>query len=134
MSRDVILPDADRRAYQSFHFAPAVRVGELVLCSGQIGLAPDGTVPADPTEEFRNAWRAVGRILEEAGLDYTHIQEYTTYHVGLNQHLRAFMAVRDEVLQEPWPAWTAIGVSELAVRDFKPQFSVPSNSSEECSQ
>jgi enamine deaminase RidA (YjgF/YER057c/UK114 family) len=25
------------------------------------------------------------------------------------------MKVRDEFLSEPWPAWTAIGVSELAV-------------------
>jgi enamine deaminase RidA (YjgF/YER057c/UK114 family) len=57
----------------------------------------------------------VGRILQEAGLDYTHIQEYTTYHVGLSQHMRTFMAVRDEFLDEPWPAWTAIGITELAV-------------------
>ena len=26
-----------------------------------------------------------------------------------------FMLVRDEYLAEPWPAWTAIGISELAV-------------------
>jgi enamine deaminase RidA (YjgF/YER057c/UK114 family) len=26
-----------------------------------------------------------------------------------------FMSVRDEVLSEPWPAWTAIGISELAI-------------------
>ncbi|MBW1852913.1 MAG: RidA family protein, partial [Deltaproteobacteria bacterium] len=26
-----------------------------------------------------------------------------------------FMKARDEVLSEPWPAWTAIGISELAV-------------------
>jgi enamine deaminase RidA (YjgF/YER057c/UK114 family) len=124
MSRDVILPEADRRAYQSFHFAPAVRAGELVLCSGQIGLGADGSVPADPTEEFRNAWRAIGRILVEAGLTYAHIQEYTTYHVGLNQHLRAFMTVRDEFLEEPWPAWTAIGVSELAVQGARVEIKV----------
>jgi enamine deaminase RidA (YjgF/YER057c/UK114 family) len=115
MKRDVILPDADRRAYEAFHFAPAVRSGDLVLCSGQIGLATGGAVPDQPEEEFRNAWQAVGRILTEAGLGYEHIVEYTTYHVGLQQHLQAFMKVRDEFISAPWPAWTAIGVSELAV-------------------
>ena len=25
------------------------------------------------------------------------------------------MAVRDEFLSEPWPAWTAIGITELAM-------------------
>ena len=26
-----------------------------------------------------------------------------------------FMEVRDKYLREPWPAWTAIGITELAV-------------------
>jgi hypothetical protein len=38
----------------------------------------------------------------------------TTFHVGLQQHLGAFMAVKDRYLPAPFPAWTAIGVSELA--------------------
>jgi enamine deaminase RidA (YjgF/YER057c/UK114 family) len=38
----------------------------------------------------------------------------TTFHVGLQEHLGTFLAVRDEFLSAPWPAWTAIGVSELA--------------------
>jgi enamine deaminase RidA (YjgF/YER057c/UK114 family) len=29
--------------------------------------------------------------------------------------MKAFMKVRDEVLSEPWPAWTAIGISELFI-------------------
>lgn len=115
MVRDVIVPDADRRSYEHYHFAPAVRSHGLLLCSGQIGLNEGGTVPNDPEEEFRNAWRAVGRILQEAGLDYGNVVEYTTYHVGLQAHLPAFMKVRDEFISAPWPAWTAIGIGELAV-------------------
>jgi enamine deaminase RidA (YjgF/YER057c/UK114 family) len=115
MTREIILPDADRRSYERFHFAPAVRAGNLVLCSGQLGLDASGVLPRDHVEEFRNAWRAVGRVLEKAGLSYENIVEYTTYHVGLQSHLRDFMTVRDEFLGPPWPAWTAIGVAELAV-------------------
>jgi enamine deaminase RidA (YjgF/YER057c/UK114 family) len=54
-------------------------------------------------------------VLEEAGLGFEDILEYTSYHVGLSEHIRAFMKSRDEVLSEPWPAWTAIGITELAV-------------------
>jgi len=114
MTRDVILPDADRRAYETYHFAPAVRAGNLILCSGQIGTA-GGAVPEQPEEEFRNAWRSVGRVLAAAGLGYENIIEYTTFHVGLQQHLQTFMKIRDEFISAPWPAWTAIGVAELAV-------------------
>jgi enamine deaminase RidA (YjgF/YER057c/UK114 family) len=115
MTRQIILPESDRAAYEGFHFAPAVKHGKLVLCSGQIGIGTDGKVPASPEDEFRNAWQAVGRILQEAGLTFEDILEFTTFHVGLQDHLPTFMAVKDEFLSEPWPAWTAIGISELAV-------------------
>lgn len=115
MPRDVVIPDADRQSYEAFHFAPAVRHDGLLLCSGQLGLGERGRIPEDPAEEFRNAWTAVGRLLDEAGLTFDDVVEYTTFHVGLREHLEAFMSVRDEFVSAPWPAWTAIGVSELAV-------------------
>lgn len=116
MARDIIVPDGDQALYERFHFAQAVRTSNgLVVCSGQIGTNSDGSVPDDPAEEFRNAWRAVDKVLAAAGLSLENVVEYTTFHVGLQQHLATFMEVRDEFLAEPWPAWTAIGVSELAV-------------------
>lgn len=115
MRRNVIVPEADRHTYETFHFAPAVRHGALLLCSGQLGLDVGGAVPGDPAEEFRLAWRAVGRILEAAGAGFDDVLELTTFHVGLRDHLQTFLGVRDEFLRAPWPAWTAIGVSELAV-------------------
>lgn len=115
MSRHVILPEANRRAYESFHFAPAVRAGNLLILSGQIGLDERGRIPESAEDEFRNAWRAIGAILGHAGLGFGDVVEYTSYHVGLQANLQAFMKVRDEFISEPWPAWTAIGVSELAV-------------------
>ena len=57
----------------------------------------------------------MGRVLKEAGLSYKHIIEYTSYHVEMHDHLGAFMKVRDEFLAEPWPAWTAIGTTGLAI-------------------
>ena len=37
-----------------------------------------------------------------------------TYHVGLREHFEEFTRIKDEFIKEPYPAWTAIGVSELA--------------------
>lgn len=53
--------------------------------------------------------------LSEANLDFSDVVELTTYHVGLKEGLDAFKVVKDEFIIEPYPAWTAIGVSELAV-------------------
>jgi len=115
MSIDTVVPESGKSAYKNFHFAPAVRSNGLLICSGKIGTNPDHSVPDSAEEEFRNAWQSIGAVLKEAGLDFEDILEYTSYHDGLSEHIRAFMKARDEVLSEPWPAWTAIGIAELAV-------------------
>ena len=115
MSIDTIVPESGKSAYKLFHFSQAVKSGGLLVCSGQIGTNPDHSVPENAEEEFRNAWQSVGEVLKEAGLGYGDIVEYTSYHVNLGKHIQAFMKTRDEVLSEPWPAWTAIGITELAV-------------------
>ena len=82
--------------------------------SGQIG-AVGGKVPDSAEEEFRNAWKGVGEVLKEAGLGFEDIVECTTYHVNMQEHIGAFMKVRDEFVSAPWPAWTAIGTTGLAI-------------------
>ena len=124
MSFEPVIPAGTEAATERFHFSAAARVGDLVLCSGQIGTADDGTVPDDPAEDFRNAWRKVGHVLDAADIGYADIAEMTTFHVGLREHLAAFLAVRDEFLSAPWPAWTAIGVSELAVSGARVEIKV----------
>jgi len=54
-------------------------------------------------------------VLKAAGGSLDDVVEMTSFHVGLNEHMRAFMAAKDEHLSEPWPAWTAIGCTELAM-------------------
>lgn len=108
MPIDVVIPESGREMYQNFHFAPAVRHGELILCSGQIGRGDT------LEEEFRSAWQEIGRTLEAAGVGYGDIVELTSYHVGMRETIQAFMQVKDEFIKEPYPAWTAIGISELA--------------------
>jgi enamine deaminase RidA (YjgF/YER057c/UK114 family) len=112
-AKDVVVPAAQKHFYERFHFAPAVRAGRLLLCSGQIGAGADGRPPADPETQFALAFEQVKAVLAEAGLGFSDVVELTTFHVGM-QHLTAFAAVKDRYLAAPWPAWTAIGVSELA--------------------
>ncbi|MBW2179435.1 MAG: RidA family protein [Deltaproteobacteria bacterium] len=115
MSIDTVVPESGKSAYNNFHFAQAVKSGGILVCSGQIGTNPDHSVPQNAEDEFRKAWQAVGIVIKEAGLGFDDIIEYTSYHVNLSEHIQAFMKIRDEVLSEPWPAWTAIGITELAV-------------------
>ena len=111
-----IIPASMQSFYDSFHFAPAVVDGDHVRCSGVIGInLEDGTVPDDPGTQFGVAFENLKEVLEAAGVSLADVIEMTTFHVGLQQHLETFLGVKDRYLNEPYPAWTAIGISELAV-------------------
>ena len=111
----LVIPSAMQASYDNFHFAPAQIENGVLYASGQLGTGPDGKIPESAEDEFRLAWQSVGAILQEAGLDFSNIFEFTSYHVGLQANLGTFMKVKDEFIKQPYPAWTAIGVSELAV-------------------
>jgi enamine deaminase RidA (YjgF/YER057c/UK114 family) len=82
-------------------------------CSCRASPAPDLISPYRRIRRFRDAFRFVRANLAAAGLDLSHVVEMTTYHVGLRKHLDAFIKVKDEFVSAPYPAWTAVGVSEL---------------------
>jgi enamine deaminase RidA (YjgF/YER057c/UK114 family) len=135
-----IVPASLRGVYDQWHFAPAVVANGFVFCSGIIGTSPGGETPGadglagaqatlsdadaplaalmavkDPEAQFATAFEALKAILAEAGCDLSDVVEITTYHVDIARHMQTFMTVRDRYLADPWPAWTAIGVSELIV-------------------
>jgi enamine deaminase RidA (YjgF/YER057c/UK114 family) len=72
---------------------------------------------AEPEAQFVQAFENVKGVLAAAKLGFRDVVELTTFHVGLRQHLGTFMKVKDRYLEAPYPAWTAIGVVELAVPD-----------------
>jgi enamine deaminase RidA (YjgF/YER057c/UK114 family) len=115
MSIEAVVTDSGKFMYDNFHFSEATKSNGFLLCSGVIGTGEKGKLPDDIKEEFRNAWSGIGKLLAECDISYDDIVEYTSYHVGLQANMRDFMSVRDEFLSEPWPAWTAIGITELAV-------------------
>lgn len=110
-----IIPASQKALYDNFHFAPAVVDGQNLRCSGVVGMNPDGSVPEDPETQFTQAFQAIGEVLAEAGAEFSDITEMTTFHIGMRQHMGAFSRVREEFIAEPYPAWTAVGTTELAL-------------------
>jgi enamine deaminase RidA (YjgF/YER057c/UK114 family) len=109
-----VIPAWMKPIYDAYHFAPAVIDGDYLRCSGMIGLRPDLSVPEDPTAQFTLAFENLRGLLAETGLTFANVTEMTTYHVGLRTHMQAFTAVKDTFMSAPYPAWTAVGISELA--------------------
>ncbi len=99
-----------------WHFSPVLDSGDFVFFSGVTGTRADLSVAADPETQFRDAFGFLKANLAVADLTFDDVVEMTTYHVDLRRHLGAFIRVKDEFVLPPYPAWTAIGVSELITK------------------
>ncbi|HIF96884.1 MAG TPA: RidA family protein [Myxococcales bacterium] len=110
-----IIPTSQKALYDNFHFAPGVVDGQNLRCSGVIGMNPDGSVPKDPEVQFTLAFEAIGEVLSEAGAEFSDITEMTTFHIAMHEHMGVFSRVRSSFIKEPYPAWTAVGTTELAL-------------------
>lgn len=118
MAIDVIVPESARKTYENWHFAPAVRHGDLIFCSGVVGQGDSAE------DEFRNAWQSLGEVLETAGVGYEDIVDSTLYVVDLQKNAASMAKVKDEFIKEPYPASTWIGVTELVIPGARAEIKV----------
>lgn len=113
--RRAVIPDGHQPTYDRFHFAPAFRVGDAIYVSGVIGVGAGGAVPETAAEEFANVFDGLATVLGAAGASMADIVDMTSFHTDLPDSLGDFMAAKDAAIAEPYPAWTAIGCTGLAI-------------------
>lgn len=97
--------------FREQRLSPAVRAGDLLFVSGCTGAeaAADG-----PRAQMRLAYTEVGEVLAAAGGSWNDVVTMTTYHVDFREHIDAMLEIhREFVTKEPFPAWTAVGVTDL---------------------
>ncbi len=115
MSDGPIIPPGSEKTYERFGFAPAFRVGDTVYVSGVIGTGADGRAPSEAGEEFANTFKNLAETLEACGGSLASIVEMTSFHVDMGDTLSPFMEAKAAAITTPYPAWTAIGCTGLAV-------------------
>ena len=89
-----------------------------LFLAGQIGMAPDGTVPPDPVEQLGLALKNVIANLTAAGFEPTDLVKITTYVVG-EMDPAGRRAQLDRVLGTHIPTSTLVFVAGLASPDYK---------------
>jgi enamine deaminase RidA (YjgF/YER057c/UK114 family) len=70
---------------------------------------------ADMETQVRPTFDRIGLVLKEAGSSFADVVMLRVYFVHLNRDLAAYRKIRLEYLKEPYPASTAVRVTELAV-------------------
>ena len=114
-SRDAIVPAVWAAFYAETSVPAAVRVGETLRVTGHTGEMADGSFSTDTETQIRQVFHNIGLTLAEAGVEWADVVEINSYHVGLQTQAEALLRVAGEFLEDPYPAWTAVGVTELII-------------------
>lgn len=119
-TRQAIFP-ADRHAlYQEHRYSAAIRSGDLLFVSGQVGSREDGSPEPDFEQQVRRAFTNLKSVLIAAGCTFDDVVDVTTFHTDPSTQFDTVMSVRtSEIGEAPYPNWTAVGVTWLAGFDFE---------------
>jgi enamine deaminase RidA (YjgF/YER057c/UK114 family) len=95
----------------------------LVLVSGQLGVAPDDSVPEDAGAQAELCFANISAVLADAGMTLADIVRINAY-VTDRAHMRPYMDVRDRLVADPPPASTLMIVSGFTRAEFKVEIEV----------
>lgn len=118
--RNPVFP-ANRHALCEEHgYSAAIRSGDLLFVSGQVGSRSDGTPEPDFAAQVQLAFDNLQATLAAAGCTFDDLIDVTTFHTDPENQFPVIMEAKKRAFpQPPYPNWTAIGVNWLAGFDFE---------------
>ena len=114
-----LTPDSLPAPFGRYSHGISAAGGRLVVTSGQLGMARDGTIPADARAQADLCFAAIDAILRAAGAGPAHVVRLNAY-VTDRAHMAAYMAARDAYMAQvtPPPASTLVIVSGFTRPEF----------------
>ena len=114
---------AQKEGHDQYGFAGAYRAGDFLFVSGVVVGAWDGeTLDMEGMKDaIRDGFNAIERILTASGADFDDVADLITFHIWDSElfagtkaeQLQAIVDVKREFMDEPDPAWTAVGTTAL---------------------
>ena len=94
-------------------YSQAIRAGDTVYLSGQIGLDPAAMQLVEGIEaQIHRVFRNLAAVADAAGSDLAHAVRVTVYLVDL-AHFARVNEIMAQYMKEPYPARAAVGVASL---------------------
>ncbi len=112
----MIVPEALKERTEQMQFAPAVRAGDMVFCSGVIAALQEGEAASEEAY-FRaadEAFAEIDVILKEAGGSMADVVDITGYHIDFENHMAPMFRAKAKWMPGPFfSCYTLIGISSL---------------------
>jgi enamine deaminase RidA (YjgF/YER057c/UK114 family) len=111
-------PPSVRKPFGNYNHGLLAPAGaSLLVTSGQLGIALDDTIPDDVTAQAELCFKAIGAILDEAGMTFADVIRISGF-VTKREDFAPYMAVRDSHTLDPKPVSTLIIVSGFTRPEF----------------
>ncbi|RXD04801.1 RidA family protein [Sphingomonas sp. UV9] len=118
--RTAVFPAGRQDLYTSQTYSAAIRSGDLLFVSGQVGSRSDGTPEPDFEAQVRLAFANLEATLKAGGCGFDDIVDVTTFNTDPENQFATVMTVKAETFPEaPYPNWTAVGVNWLGGYEFE---------------
>lgn len=118
--RDALFPAGRHALYEKHGYSAAIRSGDLLFVSGQVGSRADGSVEPDFARQVDQAFANLQAVLAAAGASFDDVIDVTTFHTDPERQFDTILAAKTKAFPAaPYPAWTAVGVNWLAGFDFE---------------
>ena len=118
--RQAVFPKERRALYERYKYSAAIRSGDLLFVSGQVGSRDDGSPEPDYARQVETAFENLAAVLEAGGCTLADVVDMTTFHTDPETQFETFLAVRDRFLgAPPYPNITSVGVNWLAGFDVE---------------
>lgn len=120
LKREAIFPANRHALYAAHKYSAAIRSGDLLFVSGQVGSREDGSPEPEFEAQVQRAFDNLKAVLAAAGCTLADVIDVTTFHTDPENQVETVMVVRERNIGEaPYPNWTAVGVNWLAGFDFE---------------
>jgi enamine deaminase RidA (YjgF/YER057c/UK114 family) len=110
----LINPPGTEEIYKRMKFSQAVRVGDMVWVSGQVGMDEKGAAGEGIEAQARLAFKNLEHVLAAAGAKLADVVELMSFHTSMSD-IRGFSKVKAEFIPENYPAWTAVEIKGLVM-------------------
>jgi len=118
--RDAVFPAGKQALYEHHRYSAAIRSGDLLFASGQVGSREDGSPEPDFARQVQLAFDNLAAVLKAAGCSFEDVVDVTTFHTDPAKQWDTVASIRLRAIGEaPYPNWTAVGVTWLSGFDFE---------------
>lgn len=113
--KQTLMPeDAEARAFQeAVGFSDAVVHGDTIYLWGVVAAPQDGEKGLVPA--YERAFARLDATIRRLGATWDDVIVFDTFHAGgtMAAQLNELVVVKNRYITAPFPAWTAVGVTEL---------------------